>query len=420
VNLLVVAPEYPPAIGGMEVHAEHLVRELARRHSVHLLVERDREAPPAPEGATVEAALTRRWRRSLRHVLDAARRAPPDAILALNAAYGALGRAAPCPVVVRVVGNDFTRAWIGPRVPGRFLFWRLPSGSAASPGRWLRRLDQRYRNRAVQRGLDTCRTILPNSHYTDGELVRCGVIHPERRVIIGGVDLGRFAPEGRDAARAALGLPAGVLLLTAARLTRKKGIDLLLRAVAAARRSHPELTLVVVGRGEEQDALERQARDGGLAGAVSFAGSVSHALLPRYYAACDVYLQPSRRGVDPIDGSIDVETMGRAVCEAAACDRPALVTCSGGLPDVVEDGVTGAVVPEDDAAALAAAIERLAGDPVAREALGRAAGRRARDLFGWESVARRTEEAIADACGRSAGSQPHPAAARDLVPSRER
>jgi glycosyltransferase involved in cell wall biosynthesis len=419
VNLLVVAPEYPPAIGGMEVHAEHLVRELARRHAVHLLVERAHEAPPAPQGVTVEAALTRRWRRSLRHVLDAARRTAPDAILALNAAYGALGRGAPCPVVVRVVGNDFTRAWIGPHLPGRFLFWRLPSGNAASPGRWLRRLDQRTRNRAVQRGLDTCRTILPNSRYTDGELVRCGVVHPERRVIVGGVDLARFAPAGREAARAALALPAGVVLLTAARLTRKKGIDLLLRAVGAARLSHPELTLVVVGRGEEQEALERQARDGGLAGAVRFTGSVEHALLPRYYAACDLYLQPSRRGVDPIDGSIDVETMGRAVCEAAACERPALVTASGGLPDVVEDGVTGAVVPEDDAAALTAAIERLASDRVAREALGRAAGRRARDQFGWETVARRTEQAIADACGRSA-SQAQPAAARDLASSRER
>ena len=412
-----VAPEYPPAIGGMEVHAAHLVRELARRHALHLVVSSTDGAPPVSPGVTVEAALTRDWRRSLRRVLEAAQQRAPDAILALNAGYGALGSRARCPVVVRVVGNDFTRAWVGPHLAGRFLFWRLPKGGAVSPGRLLRRLDQQYRNRAVQRGLDSCRTVLANSRYTDAELRRCGVVRPERRVIVGGVDLGRFAPSSRAAARAALGLPDGVLLLTAARLTRKKGIDLLLRAVASTRRTRSDLTLVVVGRGEEQAALERGAREEGLAGAVRFVGNVDHALLPTYYAACDVYVQPSRRSVDPVDGSVDVETMGRAVCEAAACDRPALVTASGGLPDVVEDGVTGTVVPEEDSAALARAIEGLAADPAARESLGRAAGRRAREQFGWDTVARRTEQAIADAC-RPPGTQP--AAARDLDSSRER
>lgn len=414
-----VAPEYPPAIGGMEVHAAHVVRELAKRHDVRLAVLETNQAPPVPEGVVVDAILTRHWRPSLRRVLQAAERGPADAILSLNAGYAALGSLARCPVVVRVVGNDFTRAWIGPHLPGRFLFWRLPSG-AGSPGRWLRRCDQRHRNRAVQRGLGTCRIILPNSRYTDAALRACGVLAPERRVVVGGVDLERFAPSARDAAREALGLPGGTLLMTAARLTRKKAVDLLIRALAAARDARPDLRLVVVGRGEEQPALERQARALGLGEAVRFAGAVDHALLPRYYAACDLYVQPSRQSVDPIDGSVDVETMGRAVCEAAACGRAALVTDSGGLPDVVEDGVTGALVPEEDAEALAAAIGRLAADPERCEALGGAALRRAREQFGWDTVARHTEQALFDACRPAGSVVSQPAAARERSSSRER
>ena len=209
--------------------------------------------------------------------------------------------------------------------------------------------------------------------------------------------------------------------MTAARLTRKKAVDLLILALRAARDARPDLRLVVVGRGEEQPALERQARALGLGEAVRFAGAVDHALLPRYYAACDLYVQPSRRSVDPIDGSVDVETMGRAVCEAAACGRAALVTDSGGLPDVVEDGVTGALVPEEDTDALAAAIVRLADDPQRREALGGAALRRAREQFGWDTVARHTEQALLDACDRPAGSMvSQPADARERSSSRER
>jgi glycosyltransferase involved in cell wall biosynthesis len=389
VKLLLVAPEFPPAFGGMEIHADQMARALARRHDVTLMTPPAAAVPPGT--GTHLPLLSRHYRRSLGAIRDVARRASPDAVLTFNAGYGELGAILDRPVIARVVGNDFLRAWIGPHLPGRFVFWRLPAGSEASPGAWLRRLDQSYRNRRVQEGLRNCRMILPNSRFTDEALTRCGVIGPARRVIQGGVDLERFQPGDRGAARARLGLGPGLILLTAARLERLKGIDVLLKALVAARKASDPVLLVIAGTGPEEEVLKKLAGELGLGGAVRFSGKVPHDLLPAYLAACDVYVQPSR-----------VETMGRAVCEAAACARPAVVTRAGGLPEIVVDDETGMVVPEEDAAALSAALLRVLSDKALRERLGQAAADRARRLFGWETIARQTEDALEETRDRAA------------------
>ena len=382
----------------MEVHAWNLVRTLARRHRLSVLVPRHPQPPPL-EGVTLAPLLTRRYRGSLARAAAfcAAHRA--DAVLVLNAGYAALGGRLDVPVVARVVGNDFERAWIGPHLPGRFLFWRLPVPGPMGLGGRLRRADQALRNRAAAAGLRSCGAVLANSTWTREALRRAGVTGPALHVIPGGVDLDHFRPGDPEPERIALGLPPGApILFSAARFTRKKGFDLLLRVLPKLAAEHAGILLLLAGRGEEEEALRAEARRLQLEDRVRFLGTVEHALLPRYMAAADLYLQPSRSALDARDGSVDVETMGRAVCEAAACGRAAIVSRSGGLPDIVEDGVTGLVVPEEDAAALAAGIGRLLGDAALRRQFGAAAADRARRLFGWETVARRTDEAIAAAC----------------------
>lgn len=408
-RLVVVAREYPPRVGGMEVHAVELVQGLARRHDLHVLIPRDGTPGVRPDGAVTHLPiLTDRFAGTMRRAVRAIRDVRPDAILVLNAGYGALAGRVALPVVARVVGNDFERAWVGPRLPGRFLYWRLPVRATLGIGGALRRLDQRFRNRAVQRDLRGCRVILANSDYTRTALVRAGVAPERIRVVLGGVDLARFRPMDRDEARAGLGLTGGPIVVTAGRLTHKKGIDVLLRALPELRAAHPGLTCVVIGRGQEEPALRALALSAGVDGAVRFPGNVSHDDLPRYLAAADVYVQPSRGSIQADLGTVDVETMGRAACEAAACGRPAVVTRTGGLPDVVLDGETGLVVPEEDPTALAQAIRRILGDDALRARLARAAGERARASYGWDTVVRQTEEALllATATGSRPGAVP--------------
>jgi len=379
----------------MEVHAARLVQALAAGHRLEVVVPWGRPVP-AMDGVGFHAELTEHFGATLRRTAALVARLAPDAVLALNAGSAAIARLVPVPVVTRVVGNDFERAWVGPHLPGRFLWWRLPA-SGGSPGRWLRRADQAYRNRAALRSLAACRIVLANSGWTRDALARRGVTGPEVRVLVGGVDLGHFRPRDRDAERAALGLPGAPILFSAARLTRKKGFDVLLRALPAVLAPHPHLLLLLAGQGEEERALRDLAKSLRIEASVRFLGGIGHDLLPRYMAAADVYLQPSRASRDERDESVDVETMGRAVCEAAACGRPAIVSRSGGLPDVVEDGRTGLLVPEADALALSAAIARLVGDATLCARLGAAAAARAHREFGWDTVARLTEAALQDA-----------------------
>lgn len=380
----------------MEVHAARLVQALAAGHRLEVVVPADRPVP-SMDGIRFHADLTPHFGATLRRTAALVERLAPDAVLALNAGSAAIARLVTVPVVTRVVGNDFERAWVGPHLPGRFLWWRLPVSGGFAPGRWLRRADQAYRNRAALRSLAACRIILANSGWTRDALARRGVRGPEVRVLVGGVDLDHFRQRDRDAGRKALGLPGVPILFSAARLTGKKGFDVLLRALPAVLAAHPDLLLLLAGKGEEETALRDLAKSLGIEASVRFLGGVGHDLLPQYMAAADVYLQPSRACRDERDDSVDVETMGRAVCEAAACGRPAIVSRHGGLPDVVEDGQTGLLVPEADALALSAAIARLVEDKALCARMGAAAAERARREFGWDTVAQRTEAALQDA-----------------------
>jgi glycosyltransferase involved in cell wall biosynthesis len=87
------------------------------------------------------------------------------------------------------------------------------------------------------------------------------------------------------------------------------------------------------------------------------------------------------------------ELLGQTLLEGMACGAPAVCTAVASLPEVVEDGVSGFVVPPNDPAALRAALVRLRDDPAAAAAMGRAARRRVLDRFTWPAVVRRCLDA---------------------------
>jgi glycosyltransferase involved in cell wall biosynthesis len=173
------------------------------------------------------------------------------------------------------------------------------------------------------------------------------------------VPLAPVDPVERAAVRAQLGL--GALDLVAGTLGRlsepKKGIGVFLEAAKRIAAGMPQARFVVAGDGPSRPALEREAAAPGLAGRVLFPGTRRD--VNRLLAAYDVFVQPSLW-----------EGFGLTVLEAMAMERPVVATAVGGHPGIVRDGVDGVLVPAGDAAALAAAVCDLFGDPARRARCG--------------------------------------------------
>ncbi len=149
--------------------------------------------------------------------------------------------------------------------------------------------------------------------------------------------------------------------ITVARLVPQKGIDVLVRAFAQTSCAAQDWSLTLVGDGPEREALERQVLQAGLEGKVHFLGFRSDP--QTFLLQAGVFVLPSR-----------FEGMPNALLEAMAAGLAVVVTdASPGPLEVVEAGVSGLVVPSDEPAALANALDRLAAEPQLRERLGAAA-----------------------------------------------
>jgi glycosyltransferase involved in cell wall biosynthesis len=167
------------------------------------------------------------------------------------------------------------------------------------------------------------------------------------------------------------------LVVAAARLAPEKGFDVLLRAFASMRGRLPRARLVLAGRGLEEDALTALADELGIAEAVDFLGWVARDKIEAVLDRAAVVAVPSR-----------MEGFGLTALEAALRARPVVASRVDGLPEVVEDGVTGVLVPPDDPDALAAELVALIEDPDRAERIGRAARERAQLHFGEERYLR--------------------------------
>ena len=208
-----------------------------------------------------------------------------------------------------------------------------------------------------------------------------------------GVDVERFAPPAGsgDGVRRRHGLasgepagPAGEgVVLFVGSLDRAhyfKGLPVLFEAVRRLGRAAPRV--LIVGDGDLRPDYEQRVAALGLGERVRFAGRVSDAALPDYYAAADLVVLPSvTRG----------EAFGVVLLEALASGRPVIASDLPGVRAVVRATGGGLLTPPGDAGALAAAIGALAADPARRAELGQAGRRAVAAQFAWPAIARRLE-----------------------------
>lgn len=204
-----------------------------------------------------------------------------------------------------------------------------------------------------------------------------------------GVDVEAFRPMDRRRARAALGLsPDEFVVLQLGRMVPRKGVDNVIRALAAMDRKAPIRLLVVGGdhvspdesRTPEIGRLSRLARCLGVHAQVTFVGQRRRDELPLYYAAADVFVTTPW-----------YEPFGITPLEAMACGRPVIGSAVGGIQYTVVDGVTGYLVPPRDPQALAQKLADLHANPSLAEAMGRAGRIHVRRSFTWDQVVHELE-----------------------------
>lgn len=182
------------------------------------------------------------------------------------------------------------------------------------------------------------------------------------------------------------GTSRGNALLFVGRLTRQKGVDLLLRALAVLPES---ISLDVVGDGEERAKLEMLASSLDLDHRVRWHGAKPAVELTPFYRRAAALVVPSTE-----------EGLGLVAVEAQLCETPVVAFASGGVVDVVRDGESGLLVQERTSDALAHAISGLLARPDRGAALARAGASQARELFAPDRVARRYADIYREAIAR--------------------
>ena len=200
-------------------------------------------------------------------------------------------------------------------------------------------------------------------------------------LIYNGVDLDRYAPqEPCSTLRDEYGMEPGSRVVgVVARLEPEKGHPTLLDAWPQVLREVPGAYLLVVGEGSQREALERHAAELRVAHRVVFTGRRDD--VPAVTAALDVAVLPSYR-----------EAQGLSVLEAMSLSRPVVASNVGGIPEMIDDGLTGLLVPPHDAPALANAITRLLVDHPYADAIARRGHDFVHERFCVEQMVRAIEE----------------------------
>ena len=185
-------------------------------------------------------------------------------------------------------------------------------------------------------------------------------------VIPCGVDTELFRPGDRQTVRARLAIGDEPLVLYVGRIAPIKGLETLLSAIARLRARGSGVRALIVGgeadepRNGHEAEIRRAVDDLGLRDVVRFVGAQPQEALRDYYVAADVTVLPSY-----------YESFGMVALEAMACGSPVIASRVGGLATTVRDGVTGFLVGDGDADALAERIDALIDDPDLRYRLGR-------------------------------------------------
>ncbi len=242
---------------------------------------------------------------------------------------------------------------------------------------WPRGAALRSADMVIGPSADTVQHLISQQHIPPGKVQRLPWgLDPEfeARIVAAG-PLAPAPPPGFP--------PNGNIILTVGRwhsAEKYKGADTLIAALPRVLKTAPAASLVLVGDGDDRPRLEQLARDLGVSECAHFLHGLTPEQLFSCYANCDVFALPSSG-----------EGFGLVFLEAMAHAKPVIGGAHGGIPEIVEDGVTGLLVPHGDTGRLAKALESIFNDPIRASEMGARGRRRVRKDYAFEEFDSRLE-----------------------------
>jgi len=333
VKIGLVAPEFPPDIGGVQTYAWHMARGLV--HSGHEVTVFTQSRPIDESdrfGFRIEPVLKLRRR----HDLSALRQYRMDVWHCMNAPYAWLAMET-APVFVTVHGNDF----LTPYHP----IARLDLRFSDRLDRWL---GDVLTSRAVRLALPRARHIFANSRYTEEVFLKH---HPACRgkTSVASVGVAEEAFSSHEIPR----LEGPTRLVTICRLSeRRKNLPSVLEALSRLSCAY-DFHYTIVGDGELRPELEGLTARFGLADRVSFAGFMNNEQKIELLRRSDLFVLPAVATAQSFEG------FGLVYLEANACGTPVLAARVAGAVDAVEEDVSGFFVPEPTVDGIACSLSRF-------------------------------------------------------------
>lgn len=367
-KLVLLASELPPGPGGIGNHAYHLALELQRRGWRVTVV--------APQDYAREEEIAT-WSQRQPFEIVRLRRSSLSAWRLWRWFWCCL-RTVMSRRPTLILASGQRASWMGglvSRITGKRLVAVGHGTEFGAAGRFARAMNKF--------GYEHAELVIAVSEYTRQRVIGAGLSPPALEVIPNGADASLYQPlppseieelRGHDAVVG----PENRLLLTVGRVDRRKGQDLVIRALPRIVAELPDVRYVVIGLPDRAAELQQLARELGVDRHVFFVGRQPTAALVGYYNACDLFVLTSRHTEDG-----DFEGYGIVVVEAALCGKCALVAGDSGLAEAVVDGITGLVVPPEDPDAIASHVLRLLRDDTLRRKLGKNALERARAEMTW-------------------------------------
>lgn len=236
--------------------------------------------------------------------------------------------------------------------------------------------------------------IVADSQYTKNEFEKISSSQKNFSVITPGVDIDIFKPEEKNKELAQrYNLENKKVLLTVARLAKRKGHDIIIKILSEIIEKVPNLVYIIVGTGPEEQNLKKLAHNLSLENNIIFTGYVKDEEIPKYYNLCDIFIMLSKEmkgdwHTEPIEG------FGISFLEASACAKPVVAGRSGGTEDAVIHNESGFLVNPEDKKEIKEVILKLLKDEKLAKEIGCRGRKRVEAEFNWDKIVLKLEKIV--------------------------